>query len=169
MLKDYFDQEEYLKLKDNSDLTYKSLEIITKLFNDKVDKGGFPYVVHLLKVYEGVNNYIEKICALLHDVIEDTNVTYNDLKDIGYNKEVIDILKVLTKKKGEDYRDYIDRIIKSNNLHAINIKLSDLRHNMDITRIKNPTGNDYERISKRYEPAYQKLLNKLNEMEKKLC
>ncbi len=165
MLKDYFDDEEYKKLKENSDLTYKSLEIITRLFNDKTDKGGFPYIVHLLKVYEGVSNYTEKICALLHDVVEDTSVTYDDLKDIGYSEDIINILTILTKVKGEDYRSYIDRIIKSNNLHAINIKLADLRHNMDITRIKNPTGNDYERISKRYEPAYQKLLNKINEME----
>ena len=78
----------------------------------------------------------------------------------------MEILSILTKIKGEDYANYIKRIIDSENTHAMNIKLSDLRHNMDIKRIKNPTTNDYERISKRYEPAYQKILNKLNEMEK---
>ena len=50
----------------------------------------------------------------------------------------------LTKKKGEDYRDYIDRIISSENIHVFNIKLSDLKHNMDLNRIKNPTMNDYD-------------------------
>ena len=166
MLKKYFTDDEYYNLKNNNELIYKSLEIVTRLFNDKCDKGGFPYVIHLLKVYEGVSDYLEKVCALLHDVVEDTSVTYDDLIEIGYNNDVIDILRILTKIKGEDYRDYIDRIINSNNIHAMNIKLSDLCHNMDLGRIKNPTANDYERVSKRYEPAYQKILNKLEELER---
>ena len=91
---------------------------------------------------------------------------YNDLKEVGYSDDVITILTILTKLKGEDYRDYINRIINSENIHAMNIKLSDLCHNMDLGRIKNPTANDYERVSKRYEPAYQKILNKIEEMEK---
>ena len=167
MLEKYFSEEEYQKLKTSNDYIYKSLEIVTRLFNDKEDKGGMPYVIHLLKVYSGVSDYIEKVCALLHDVVEDTEITYDDLSKVGYNDEIITIISILTKIKGEDYRLYIDRIIDSNNVYAMNIKLADLRHNMDITRIKNPTPNDYERISKRYEPAYQKILNKLNEMERK--
>ena len=169
MLKKYFEEEEYQKIINANDLIYKSLEIVTRLFNDEKDKGGFPYVVHLLKVYSGVSDYTEKVCALLHDVVEDTDVTFEDLKEVGYSDEIINILKILTKNKGEDYRDYIDRIINSNNIHAMNIKISDLRHNMDITRIKNPTTNDYERISKRYEPAYQRIMNILNEKEKEKC
>ena len=166
MLEKYFSEEEFNELKNNNDLIYKSLEIVTKLFNDKEDKGGQPYVIHLLKVYSGVSEYLEKVCALLHDVVEDTDVSYHDLENVGYNNDVIDILKILTKVKGEDYRNYIERIINSDNIHALNIKLADLRHNMDISRIKNPTTNDYERVSKRYEPAYQKILNKINEMER---
>ena len=166
MLEKYFTEEEILNLKESNDLMYKSLEVVTHLFDDKCDKGGLPYSVHLLKVYLGVNDYTEKVCALLHDTVEDTDITFDDLKELGFNDEIIDILKVLTKKKGEDYRVYIDRIINSNNTHAMNIKLADLRHNMDITRIKNPTSNDYERVSKRYQPAYDRILNKLGEMEK---
>ena len=166
MLKKYFNEEEYVKVKESNDLMFKSLEIVTRLFNDKNDKGGQPYVIHLLKVYSGVSEYLEKICALLHDVVEDSDVSYNDLVDVGYDKEIIDVLRILTKVRGEDYRDYIERIIDSKNIHAMNIKLADLKHNMDISRIKNPTTNDYERISKRYEPAYQKILSKINEMEK---
>ena len=166
MLEKYFTEEEYKKVKETDDLIYKSLEIVTKVFNDKVDKGGFPYVIHLLKVYSGVSDYLEKVCALLHDVIEDTDVTYDDLKNVGYSEEVIEILTILTKLKGEDYRDYVKRIIDSENYHAMNIKLADLRHNMDSSRIKNPTPNDYERITKRYEPAYEKISNKLNEGRK---
>ena len=166
MLEEYFEEEELNRIKNSNDLIYKSLEIVTRLFNDKCDKGGFPYVIHLLKVYSGVSEYIEKVCALLHDVVEDTNVTYDDLRSVGYSDEVIDILKIITKLKGEDYRKYIDRIIESNNIHAMNIKLSDLRHNMDLSRIKNQTTNDYERIQKRYEPAYERINNKIKEMLK---
>lgn len=166
MLEKYFTEEEFNVIKETNDLIYKSLEIVTKLFNEKCDKGGFPYVIHLLKVYSGVSSYLEKVCALLHDVVEDTDVTYDDLKGVGYSDEIIDILKIITKTKGEDYRKYIDRIIESSNIHAMNIKLADLRHNMDLSRIKNPTANDYERISKRYEPAYERINTKLKEMEK---
>ena len=166
MLKSYFNEEEYLDLKNSSDLLYKTLELVLRVFDDKIDKGGLPYFNHLFKVYSGVSSYLEKIVALLHDIVEDTDITYEDLKDFGYNDEIISILTFLTKKKGEYYNDYIDRIINSNNIHVLNIKLSDLKHNMDITRIKNPTINDYERISKRYERAYIKIKNKLDEMEK---
>jgi len=166
MLEKYFTQEEYERIKNNNELIFKSLEIVTKVFSDKNDKGGFPYVIHLLKVYSGVSEYNEKVCALLHDIIEDTDVTYEDLKEVGYSDEIIDILKILTKIKGEDYQEYIKRIIDSNNYHAMNIKLVDLRHNMDSGRIKNPTPNDVLRITKRYEPAYEKIYNKLNERRK---
>ena len=166
MIKKYFNDNELDKILKNDNLIDKSLQIITKLFNDKLDKGNSPYVVHLLKVYSGVNNDNEKIVALLHDVLENTDVEYNDLLEMGYNKDIADAIVILTKKKGEDYRDYIDRIIKSNNKIALNVKLSDLKCNMDINRIKNPTTNDYERIHKRYEPAYDKILNKLNEEER---
>ena len=166
MLEKYFTEEEYKRIKETDNLFYKSLEIITRVFSEKCDKGGFPYVIHLLKVYSGVSEEIEKICALLHDVIEDTDITYDDLRNVGYSEEIIDILTILTKLKGEDYRDYINRIIDSKNIHAMNIKLADLRHNMDSGRIKNPSPNDVMRITKRYEPAYERIYNILNEMEK---
>ncbi len=163
MLEKYFNEEEYERIKKTDELIYKSLEIVTRVFCDKEDKGGFPYIIHLLKVYSGVSDYKEKVCALLHDVIEDTDVTYDDLRMVGYDEKIIDVLTILTKLKGEDYRDYIDRIINSENVHAMNIKLADLRHNMDSGRIKNPTPNDVMRITKRYEPAYERIYNKLNE------
>ena len=166
MIKSYFDEEEYLKLKESSDMLYKTLELVLKVFEDKVDKGGLPYFNHLFKVYEGVVSYDEKIIALLHDIVEDTNITFDDLKEFGYNDNIIKSLTYLTKKKGEYYPDYIERIISSNDIQTLNVKLSDLKHNMDITRIKNPNINDYERISKRYEPAYIKIKNKLDEMER---
>lgn len=166
MLKNYFNEEEYLFYKENDNIIYKSLELANRVFEDKNDKGGLPYIIHLLRVYSGVSCEIEKAAALLHDIIEDTDITYQELEEFNINKEIINILKILTKLKGEDYAKYIDRIIKSNNIHALNIKLADLSHNMEVGRIKNPTINDYERINKRYLPAREKILRYIQEMEK---
>ena len=103
----------------------------------------------------------------MHDIIEDTNISIKDLEDFGYSENIVKSITYLTKKKGEYYPDYIDRIINSLDICALNVKLADLKHNMDINRIKNPTINDYERISKRYEPAYLKIKNKIDELEEK--
>ena len=165
MLNKYFTEEEILNLKNNKDLLEKSLDLILKLFNDKTDKEGIPYIVHLMMVYKGVSSYNEKIIALLHDALEDTDVTDSDLRYLGYNDEIIEPLIYLTKKKGEYYSDYIERIIMSHDIHVYNVKLSDLKHNMDINRIKNPTVNDYERITKRYKLAYEKLINAIENLK----
>ena len=167
MLKKYFEENEYLNLKNSTDLLYKTLELVLRVFDNKLDKGGLPYYNHLFKVYEGVSMYKEKIIALLHDVVEDTDITFDDLKEYGIDEDIIKSLTHLTKKTGEYYPDYIDRIINSEDIHVLNVKLSDLKHNMDIKRIKNPDVNDYERISKRYEPAYIKIKNKLDEINNK--
>ncbi len=166
MLKKYFTDEEYKSLRENKDLLFKTLELVLRLFDDKVDKGGLPYLNHLFKVYSNVLDYDEKVIALLHDVVEDTDVSFEDLKEFGYPDCYVEILSYLTKKKGEYYPDYIERIINSNNIHVLNIKMADLKHNMDITRIKEPTINDYERVNKRYLPAYNKIQNKMAELAK---
>ena len=105
MLKSYFDEIEYQELVKNKDLLYKTLELVLKVFDDKVDKGGQPYFNHLFKVYENVSSYDEKIISLLHDTIEDTDITYHDLSEFGYDNNILDVLKILTKKKGEYYHE----------------------------------------------------------------
>lgn len=170
MLEKIFTEDEYSKLKSSNDLLLKTLELVIKLFEGKTDKAGLPYYNHLLKVYANVDNYDEKIIALLHDVVEDTEVTFDDLKVYGYPENILEALRVLTKKKGEYYPDYIERIIDGNNIQALNVKLADLKHNVDINRIENPTINDYERINKRYIPAINKIQNKLEQIkESKIC
>ena len=165
MLEKIFTEDEYSKLKSSNDLLLKTLELVIKLFEGKTDKAGLPYYNHLLKVYANVDNYDEKIIALLHDVVEDSEVTFADLKVYGYPENILEALRVLTKKKGEYYPDYIERIIDSNNIQALNVKLADLKHNVDINRIENPTINDYERINKRYIPAINKIQNKLEQIK----
>lgn len=165
MLKKYLEEEKYEELKNNSNLIYKALELVTILFENDKDKGGFDYILHLMYVYRHVYSEEEKVIALLHDIIEDKDVTCDELKEIGFNKKIIDDVFILTRNKTMDYSTYINNIVLKGSKEAINVKLADLKNNMDMSRIKNPAIKDYERVEKRYTPAYEKLINRLNEIK----
>lgn len=165
MLKEYLLDEKYDELRKSDDLIYKALELSTILFKGSVDKGGYPYVLHLLYVYSNVDTKEEKVIALLHDVMEDKKVTKEELLDIGFPLKIVNDLVVLTRVKPMEYTDYIDNIIKNGSKEALNVKLADLENNIDLTRIKNPSVKDYERVERRYIPSHEKILNRLKEME----
>ena len=152
MLKEYLTDEKYEELKTSNNSIYKALELSLILFKNDTDKGGFPYLLHLFYVYRNVNTIDEKVVALLHDVIEDKKVTKEDLLDIGFDKKIT-------------YFEYIDNLIKNASKEALVVKMADLENNMDLSRIKEPTVYDYERVEKRYTPSYEKIRNRLEEME----
>lgn len=166
MLKDYLGIEKYEELKSDDNLIYKALELVSILFKHDKDKGGLPYYLHLLYVYRHVSTKDEKIVALLHDTIEDKNVSKEELLDIGFPKKIVDDVSILTRKKSMEYTDYIDNLVKKGSREALNVKLADLYNNMDLSRIKRPTLKDYERVEKRYTPSYEKIMNRLKEMER---
>lgn len=166
MLKNYFDEDKYQELKKSDNLIYKALELVTTLFENDVDKGGMPYMLHVLYVYKHVSSMDEKVVAILHDVIEDKEVDEKDLLEIGFPKKIVDDVVMLTRIDKEEYNSYIERIIKNGSIEALNVKLADTENNMDLTRIKNPTVKDYERVKKRYIPTHEKLMNRLKEIEK---
>lgn len=164
MLRDYFDDDKYEELKNSDNLIYKALEIATTLFENDVDKGGMPYMLHIMFVYRHVSSVDEKVVALLHDVLEDKKVTSADLLDIGFSKKIVSDVEILTRVKPIEYKDYIENIIKNGSREALNVKLADVLNNMDLSRIKNPTVKDFERIEKRYIPTHEKIVNRLKEM-----
>lgn len=166
MLKEYLTEEKYEELKESNDMIYKALELSLELFKSDNDKGGFPYVLHLFYVYKNVLEKEEKVVALLHDVMEDKNVTKEDLLEIGFPSKIVSDVLVLTRRKDVSYDAYIDNIIKTGSKEALEVKLADLKNNIDLTRIKNPSVKDYERVEKRYMPSYEKILNRLKEIEK---
>ena len=90
-----------------------------------------------------------------------------DLLDVGFPKEVVEDVLVLTRKKPMDYNEYIDRLIKNGSIEALHVKLADLENNMDISRIVNPTVKDIDRVKKRYIPTHEKIMNRLKEIEEK--
>ena len=166
MLKNYFDEEKYQTIKESDNLIFKALEIVTTLFENDVDKGGLPYMLHLVYVYKHVNTYEEKVIALLHDVIEDKDVSSDDLLEIGFPKKIVDDVLILTRIKPTSYDDYIKNILEKGSKEALNVKAADLENNIDLRRIKNPTVKDYQRVEKRYIPTREKIINRLREMEK---
>ncbi|MBE6159815.1 MAG: hypothetical protein E7157_02075 [Lactobacillales bacterium] len=143
----------------------KSEIIVNRIFKEVKDKGNNPYLDHLYYVSNNLDNENMKIVGLLHDLLEDTEITELDLIEIGFTKDIIEALLLVTRKE-ESYAEFIDKIISSNNKIALYVKKVDLENNMDLSRIKNPTVKDYERVENKYKPNYQKILNKIKEMER---
>ena len=157
-LKEDFEKLEYLDMYSKAEL------IVRAVFKNIRDKGGNPYLDHLYYVSDHLKEINMKIVGLLHDLIEDTDITYNDLLEVGFTKNIIDAVELLTKK--EEYDKYIDRIINSNNKIALMVKKVDLENNMDLSRIKKPTSKDYDRLNNKYKPQYKKIVKKIKEMER---
>ena len=164
-MKEYFSEDVYMQIKNNNNLIFKALELVSRLFVDDVDKGGYPYLEHLISVYRNVSSENQKIVALLHDTIEDKNVTADDLIELGFPKKIVDDVAMLSRSKKIEYSKYIDKLVENGSYDALVVKLADLTNNMNLSRIKNPTAEDYARVESRYKPAYEKIINKLNEME----
>ena len=108
-------------------------------------KAGKDYILHPMKVASYMDTDTEKAVAYLHDVLEDTNVTEDELRNMFPN-EIVDTVIILTHRKDESYFEYISRV--STSKLAKKIKVADLLHNLDITRIKEPTKQDYQRLEK---------------------
>ncbi len=123
-----------------------ALAIAKKAHAGQVDKAGVDYIQHPLYVASQVNTEQEKAVALLHDVIEDSDITAADLFASGLSNEVVTAVQILTKKKGQSYQEYLGKV-KSNNLARV-VKLADLKHNSDLSRLKSVTNTDYECVKK---------------------
>lgn len=133
----------------------KAYEIAKRAHLGQIDKAGEDYIKHPEKVASFVNSDEEKAVAYLHDVIEDTELTLEDLREYGFSEEVLKAVDVITKKKGQDYQTYLNSV-KENKLARV-VKLADLRHNSDLTRLIDITEKDIERKEK-----YQKAIDFLN-------
>lgn len=142
-----------------------ALEIARNAHVGQKDKAGVDYIFHPVTVALLCDDAKTKAVALLHDTIEDSNVTYEQICD-ALGDEIADAVKLLTHdsdKQGTgdrlaDYHSYVKEIKNSGNQLAIAVKKADLTMNMDLSRIPEPTDADYERIEKKYKPAL-KIIN----------
>lgn len=139
-------------------LLEKALSIALQAHKGQQDKAGKPYILHVLRVMMAVNKTDEKIVALLHDAIEDSNITFQDLEKESFPQFVIEAVKLLTKTNHQDYIEYIRNIQK--NEIAKSVKISDLNDNMNLKRIKQLSDKDRLRMEK-----YKKALNILNPLK----
>ena len=130
----------------NQSQSQKAYEIAKRAHLGQVDKAGKDYIKHPEKVASFVKTDEEKAVAYLHDVIEDISLTLLDLEMFGFSKNIIEVVDILTKKKGQDYQSYLN-LVKTNELARV-LKLADLRHNSDLTRLPKITKKDLERNKK---------------------
>jgi (p)ppGpp synthase/HD superfamily hydrolase len=136
------------------------LHIATSAHHGQSDRGGNPYILHPLKVMHYLKSDDEELMcmALGHDVIEDTSVTYKDLRDAGISDRVIAGISCLTKQPGQTYDEYKQGVFGSED--AMRVKMADLRHNTDIRRLKGVTEKDIARMAK-YQTFYMEIRAKL--------
>ncbi len=122
----------------------KAIEIAARAHAGQVDKAGAPYIFHPLRLMLAVSGEHERMAAVLHDVVEDTPLTFNDLAREGFPAAVIDAVRALTKQPGERRIDAAHRAAA--NPIARKVKLADVGDNMDLSRIAAPTEKDYARL-----------------------
>lgn len=134
----------------------KAIQIALKAHAGQTDKGGNTYVLHPLRLMVQMPTEQLQTIAVLHDVVEDSTYTFEDLAKEGFPEEIINAVRSLTKKEGEQYDDFIQRV-KSNPL-AIPVKIADMKDNSNLDRIPNPTEKDRERV-KKYQQAIEMLSN----------
>ena len=131
-----------------------AIAIAAKVHAGKVDKAGAPYILHPLRVMLKMATSEERMAAVLHDVVEDSDTTLDDLRNEGFSDAVVDAVDAVTIRTGESYDDFVRRAAL--NPIGRRVKLADLEDNSDLSRIANPTEEDYERLA-RYKRAMQSI------------
>ena len=136
--------------------TKQALKLCFEAHKDQVDKSGMPYVFHPFHVAEQMPDEDTTIVALLHDVVEDTDYTLDDLREMGFGDVVIDALALMTHDSSVPYLEYVAKL-KDNPL-ARTVKLADLRHNSDTSRLDHVDDKALQRVEK-YAKAIKLLEN----------
>lgn len=132
-----------------------AIALAVEAHKGQVDKYGQPYILHPLRVMFRLDGETEKIVGILHDVVEDSEMTFEELRQMGYSEEVIQALDGVTRRDDETYDEFVVR----SEQHPISrrVKLADLEDNMDLRRLSSePTQKDFERL-KRYRQAWERL------------
>jgi len=122
----------------------RAIEIAAKAHAEQVDKAGEPYILHPLRLMLRMATEAERITAVLHDVVEDSGFTLDDLIAEGFAREIVHAVDALSKREGEDYMQFVRRA--SEDPIARRVKRADLEDNLNLTRIRKLTDRDLERV-----------------------
>ena len=144
-----------------TDLTKLAMRIAYDAHHGQTDKCGLPYIFHPFHLAEQFDDETAVCAALLHDVVEDTRLTFEDLASLGITAGVIDALRLLTHDTSLPYMDYVQGIKDSGNQTAIRVKIEDLKHNSDVSRLGHDSQNETSMIAriKKYNHAIDFLSN----------
>lgn len=137
-------------------LTKFAKELAERYHAGQVDKAGKPYIEHIYAVVAGVESADAKTVAYLHDIVEDTHYTLEDLR-LYFPAHIVDAVDHLTRRKNESYGNFIQRV--KQNCLATEVKISDRIHNLRLSRLKDPTPKDFKRFHKYWE-AYEFLIQR---------
>ncbi len=132
----------------------RAIALAAKAHEGQVDKAGVPYIYHPLRVMLRVKTTEERIAAVLHDIVEDTEVTLEVIRAEGFSEAIAAAIDALTKRPGEDYSTFVRRAASNPISRAV--KLADLADNSDLSRFAAPTAKDHERIEK-YKRAIEEI------------
>jgi (p)ppGpp synthase/HD superfamily hydrolase len=135
-------------------LIEKSLEIALKAYQGQKDKAGKTYILHPLRIMAQMQTEAEMATALLHDVIEDSDYSAEDLLAEGIPKNIVEAVELLSKQAGDNYEDFIDRVLA--NPLAAKVKKADIEDNINILRLNSVTEKDLQRVAK-YHKAWKRL------------
>lgn len=133
-----------------TELTKKALKLCFEAHKEQTDKSGLPYVFHPFHLAEQMTDEVTTIVALLHDVVEDTDYTIEDLRKLGFPEIVMEAIALMTHEKSVPYMEYVEKI-RSNPVARV-VKLADLRHNSDLNRLNKVNDEDIRRV-KKYQEA----------------
>ena len=129
-----------------TELTKKAMKFCFQAHKDQVDKSGIPYVFHPIHLAEKMEDELTTVVALLHDVVEDTAYTFDDLRELGFPEAVVSMLMLLTHDADTPYLDYVARL--KDHPAAKAVKLADLQHNSDLSRLDTVDEKALARVEK---------------------
>jgi (p)ppGpp synthase/HD superfamily hydrolase len=135
-----------------------AITLACKAHQGQIDKGGSPYILHPLRLMLRMSRAAELMAAVMHDVVEDGDVSLQDLRSLSFPESVVSAVDCLTRRKGEDYEGFLKRLAV--NPLARRVKMEDLKDNMNLTRLSDVTDKDLKRQEK-----HKKALQILAELE----
>lgn len=162
ILEKYFKASEIDEIKNCQNMIKKCEMLVTRLFENRTDKAGEPYIGHLKRVSSRLQNEDEICAAILHDTLEDIEgMTEEILLSLNIKENIIDMVKLVTKTPNTSYEDEINKIIKSNNIGALRIKYSDMLDNSNPERLSKLDKDTQEKLTKKYKPQLEKIIIEL--------
>jgi (p)ppGpp synthase/HD superfamily hydrolase len=135
-----------------------AISIAARAHEGQLDKAGAPYILHPLRVMLRLNSFEERVVGVLHDVLEDTDISTELLRASGFSEVILSALHSVTKRSGETYDEFVLRA--ASNPIGRSVKLADLADNCDLSRIANPTTKDFKRLEK-----YRHAIETINAIE----